>query len=142
WKPGQTPEQTINALLPVATPGVSVVCRESRARPDDDPYDRPLSSLGDELDGMVYFDDVLIRWSQVQHIVNPEHSKLYPQRQFDWIHLETQIRHSVHAELMVGLALLITQSLGTSRLPVVQAHLAELVRFRETCRAFMIAAEE
>ena len=61
---------------------------------------------------MVYFDDVLIPWSQVQHIGNPDHAKWYPQRQFDWVHLETQIRPTMHAELMVGLALLITQSLG------------------------------
>ena len=86
---------------------------------------------------MVYFDDVLIPWPQVQHIGNPDHAKWYPQRQFDWIHLETQIRHCVHAELMVGLALLLTQSLGTGSGPVVQAQLAELIRFRETCRAFM-----
>jgi 4-hydroxyphenylacetate 3-monooxygenase len=43
---------------------------------------------------------------------------------------------------MVGLALLLTQSLGTGSGPVVQAQLAELIRFRETCRAFMLAAEE
>jgi aromatic ring hydroxylase len=91
---------------------------------------------------MVYFDSVLIPWPQVQHIGNPDHAKWYPQRQFDWIHLETQIRHCVHAELMVGLALLLTQSLGTGSGPVVQAQLAELIRFRETCRAFMLAAEE
>jgi aromatic ring hydroxylase len=53
WRPGQTPEQTVYALVPVATPGVSVVARESRATPDADPYDRPLSTIGDELDGMV-----------------------------------------------------------------------------------------
>ena len=35
------------------------MARESRATPDPDPYDRPLSTIGDELDGMVYFDDVL-----------------------------------------------------------------------------------
>jgi aromatic ring hydroxylase len=142
WRPGQTPDQTINALVPVNTPGVSIVARESRATPDADPYDRPLSTIGDELDGMVYFDDVLIPWEQVQHIGNPEHSKLYPQRQFDWVHLETQIRHCVHAELMVGLALLLTEALGTSKSPVVQSQLADLVRYRETLRAFMIAAEE
>lgn len=142
WRPGQTPEQTIYAMVPLSTPGVTVVARESRAQPDADPYDRPLATIGDELDGMVYFDDVLIPWHQVQHIGNPEHAKWYPQRQFDWVHLETQIRHCVHAELMVGLALLITQALGTSNQPVVQAQLAELIRFRETCRAFMLAAEE
>src|SRR3546814_9071867 len=77
----------------------------------------------------------------VQHVGNPDHAKWYPQRQFDWVHLETQIRHCVHAELMVGLGLLLTQALGTSANPIVQTQLAELIRFRETCRAFMIAAE-
>lgn len=142
WRPGQTSDQTIYALVPIATAGISVVARRSNAEPNADPYDRPLATIGDELDAMVYFDDVLIPWSQVQHIGNPDHAKWYPQRQFDWVHLETQIRHCVHAELMVGLALLLTQSLGTSSSPVVQAQLAELIRFRETCRAFMIAAEE
>lgn len=142
WRPGQTSEQTIYALVPIATPGITVVARESRAVPDADPYDRPLATIGDELDAMVYFDDVLIPWSQVQHIGNPDHAKWYPQRQFDWVHLETQVRHCVHAELMVGLALLLTQSLGTSSNPVVQSQLAELIRFRETCTAFMLAAEE
>ena len=142
WRPGQTSEQTVYALVPIATRGISVVARKSNAEPDADPYDRPLATIGDELDAMAYFDDVLIPWPQVQHIGNPDHAKWYPQRQFDWIHLETQIRHCVHAELMVGLALLLTQSLGTGSGPVVQAQLAELIRFRETCRAFMLAAEE
>ena len=91
---------------------------------------------------MVYFDDVLIPWDQVQHVGNPDHAKWYPQRQFDWVHIETQIRHCVHAELMVGLALLLTEALGTNKSPVVQSQLADLVRFRETCRAFTISAEE
>ena len=142
WRPGQTPEQTVYALVPIAMKGISVVARKSNAEPDADPYDRPLATIGDELDAMVYFDDVLIPWPLVQHIGNPDHAKWYPQRQFDWVHLETQIRHCVHAELMVGLGLLLTQSLGTSSSPVVQSQLAELIRFRETCRAFMIAAEE
>ena len=43
---------------------------------------------------MVYFDNVLIPWDQVQHVGNPHHAKLYPQRQFDWVHVETQIRHA------------------------------------------------
>src|SRR3546814_1977645 len=102
-RPGQTPDQTIYALVPIATPGVTVVARKSNAEPDADPYDRPLATIGDELDAMAYFDDVFIPWGQVQHVGNPDHAKWYPQRQFDWVHLETQIRHCVHADLMVGL---------------------------------------
>ena len=142
WRPGQTPEQTIYALVPVNSDGLSIFCRPSNAAPDADPFDRPLAHLGDELDGMAYFDDVLIPWERVQHLGNPHHAQLYPQRQFDWVHVETQIRHATNAELMVGLALLLTQSLGTNVSPVVQSNVADLIRFRETCRAFAIAAEE
>src|SRR3546814_10160284 len=74
---------------------------------------------------MAYFDDVFIPWGQVQHVGNPDHAKWYPQRQFDWVHLETQIRHCVHAELMVGLGLLLTQALGTSTNPIVQTQRSE-----------------
>ncbi|MFD9667304.1 4-nitrophenol 4-monooxygenase/4-nitrocatechol 2-monooxygenase oxygenase component [Rhodococcus sp. NPDC059968] len=142
WRPGQTSDQTVYAIVPVNTPGLSLVCRQSNATPDADPYDHPLSTIGDELDGMAYFDDVFIPWENVQHIGNPDHAKWYPQRQFDWVHIETQIRHAVHAELIVGLALLLTNALGTNNNPIVQSQLADLVRFRETCKAFAIAAEE
>ncbi|MGD9995560.1 MAG: 4-hydroxyphenylacetate 3-hydroxylase N-terminal domain-containing protein [Ilumatobacteraceae bacterium] len=142
WRPGQTPEQTVYALVPVASEGLSIFCRPSNAAPDADPFDRPLAHIGDELDGMAYFDDVRIPWERVQHVGNPRHAQLYPQRQFDWVHVETQIRHATNAELMVGLALLITHALGTNTAPTVQSNLADLIRFRETCRAFAIAAEE
>ena len=68
-------------------------CGPRSPHPDADPFDRPLASRGDELDGMAYFDDVLIPWDRVFHIGNPDHAKFYPQRLFDWIHAETQIRH-------------------------------------------------
>ena len=103
WRPGNTPEQTVYALCPINAPGVSTFCRPSRVQPDADPYDHPLATLGDELDGMAYFEDVFIPWEQVQHVGNPDHAKWYPQRQFDWIHTETQIRHVTNAELIAGL---------------------------------------
>src|SRR3546814_11871957 len=75
WRPGQTPDQTIYALVPIATPGVTVVARKSNAEPDADPYDRPLATIGDELDAMAYFDDGFIPWGQVQHVGNPDHAR-------------------------------------------------------------------
>ena len=91
---------------------------------------------------MAYFDDVLIPWDRVFHVGDPDHAKFYPQRLFDWIHIETQIRHVVNAEMIAGLGVLITEALGTASAPIVASQLADLIRFRETCRAFMIAAEE
>ena len=91
---------------------------------------------------MAYFDDALIPWNRVFHIGKPDHAKLYPQRLFDWIHAETQIRHVVNAEMIAGLGILITEALGTAQAPIVASEVADLVRFREACRAFTIAAEE
>jgi 4-hydroxyphenylacetate 3-monooxygenase len=142
WKPGTVAEQVVFALVPVNDPRVTHVVRPSLATPDADPFDRPLASRGDELDGMAYFDDVLIPWDRVFHLGNPEHAKLYPQRLFDWIHIETQIRHTVNSELLAGLGVLITEALGTAEAPIVASQVADLIRFYETCRVFTIAAEE
>jgi 4-hydroxyphenylacetate 3-monooxygenase len=142
WKPGAVEEQIVFALVPANDPGVTHVVRPSLAQPDADPFDRPLASRGDELDGMAYFDDVLIPWDRVFHVGNPDHAKFYPQRLFDWIHAETQIRHVVNAEMIAGLGVLITEALGTAQAPIVASQVADLIRFRETCRAFTIAAEE
>ena len=112
WKPG-TVERAGRVRAGARQRPERHARREAVARrPDADPFDRPLASRGDELDGMAYFDDVLIPWDRVFHIGNPDHAKFYPQRLFDWIHAETQIRHVVNAEMIAGLGILITEALG------------------------------
>ena len=104
WKPGAVAEQIVFALVPANDPRRHARrAPVARRQPDADPFDRPLASRGDELDGMAYFDDVLIPWDRVFHVGNPDHAKFYPQRLFDWIHVETQIRHVVNAEMIAGL---------------------------------------
>ncbi len=142
WNVGTQPDQVIFARMPVNTPGITHVARDSFAKPDASEFDYPLSRDGDELESMAFFDDVLIPWDNVHHLGNVEHAQHYPQRLFDWVHIETQNRHVINAELMVGLAMLLTSSLGTSKHPVVASQVADMIRFRETCRAFCIAAED
>ena len=71
-------------MLPTNTEGVTIVCRESLVH--DDPVEHPLSSVADELDNTVVFDNVFIPWENVFHLGNPQHAMLYPQRVFDWLH--------------------------------------------------------
>jgi aromatic ring hydroxylase len=142
YRPGTVPEQILYGLLPSNWEGLTHVLRPSNATPDADPEDHPHSTtLGDELDGMTYFDNVLIPWERIFHIANPEHAKHYPQRVFDWVHTETQIRETVNAELIAGLAILVTESLGTGAAPIVASMITDMIRFRETCRAFTLASE-
>ncbi len=140
YRPGITGEQVIFAAVPVNTPGLTVVCRESNVKHSE--IEHPLAARGDELDAVLLFDDVLIPWNRVFHIGNPEHAALYPQRVFDWLHYQAIVRQMVRAELMVGLALLMTEHIGTYQLPPIQVRLAKLVGFYQTMRAHVIASEE
>jgi 4-hydroxyphenylacetate 3-monooxygenase/chlorophenol-4-monooxygenase component 2 len=140
YRPGIPAEQIIFAATPLNTKGVTVVCRESAVK--NDAVEHPLASLGDELDNLTVFNNVLIPWKYVFHIGNPDHAKLYPQRVFDWLHYHAIIRQMVRAELMAGLAILITEHIGTSKIPAVQARVAKLVGFHQAMIAHVVAAEE
>src|SRR5262252_7338441 len=50
--------------VPVAAPGVTVICRKTAAR-HPNPFLSPLSSRFDELDGQMWLDDVLVPWERV-----------------------------------------------------------------------------
>jgi 4-hydroxyphenylacetate 3-monooxygenase/chlorophenol-4-monooxygenase component 2 len=140
YRPGIPGDQIIFAAVPVATKGLSVVCRESLVK--EDAVEHPLASKGDELDGMTVFDKVFIPWSHVFHLGNPEHAKLYPQRVFDWLHYHALVRQMVRAELMAGLAVLITEHIGTSKIPAVQTRVAKLIGFHQAMLAHVVASEE
>lgn len=140
YRPGILPEQVVFGAVRVNTPGVTLVTRESTVR-DGEEVEHPLSAKGDELDNIIIFEDVLIPWEQVFHIGNPQHAALYPQRVFDWLHYQALVRQMVRAELMVGLALLITEHIGTYQLPPVQTRLAQLVGFHQTIKAHVVASE-
>ncbi len=58
------------------------------------------------------------------------------------IHYADLARHSVKAELMAGLAILLCDVMGTISIPSVQLRVADIVRFREAIRAHLIAAED
>jgi aromatic ring hydroxylase len=141
FRPGIPSEQILFGAVPVNTPGVTVVCRESTVK-EGQHEEHPLAARGDELDAVVMFDDVLVPWNRVFHMGNPKHAALYPQRVFDWLHYQALVRQSVRAELMVGLAMLITEHTGTYQLPPVQTRLAQLVGFYQTMRAHVIASED
>lgn len=142
FRPGIVGEQVIYAAIPTNTPGVTIVCRESlvKSNPGDD-IEHPLASQGDELDNSVLLDNVLIPWNQVFHIGNPEHAALYPQRVFDWLHHHIVVRGMVKSEVMLGLALLMTESIGTNYIPPVQARLASLAQFHQVMKAMVVASE-
>src|SRR3546814_18032610 len=61
---------------------------------------------------------------------------------FDWLHYHILIRQVLRAELMAGLAILITEHIGTNKLPTVSVRVAKLVAYHQTLLAHLIASEE
>jgi aromatic ring hydroxylase len=117
WRPGITADQVFYAAIRTNSPGVTILSREALTPENIDAEDHPFIAMGDELDNMVIFDNVLVPWERVFHVGNPEHAKEYPQRLFDWIHFADLIRLVVKAELFAGLGLLVGDSSGLLRLP-------------------------
>ena len=123
-------------------PGVTIISRESVTRPDSSAEEHPLMSLGDELDNMIIFDNVFVPREHIFHVGNPDHAHHYPQRLFDWLHWADLIRFGVKTELLAGLALLVGDGSGLLKIPATASRIADVIRFRETIRAFNVASDD
>jgi 3,5,6-trichloropyridin-2-ol/2,4,6-trichlorophenol monooxygenase len=142
WRPGMPSDQVMYLVLPTNTPGVSIISREAVSRPDCSPEEHPLISLGDELDNMIIFDHVFVPREHIFHLGNPDHAHEYPQRLFDWLHWADLIRFGVKSELFAGLALLVGDGSGLLKIPATASRIADVIRFRETIRAFIVASDD
>ncbi len=63
--PADAREFALAFAIPLDTPGLKFLCRDSVAAPGADPFDKPLSSRFDEQDAFCIFDDVLVPWDRV-----------------------------------------------------------------------------
>jgi 4-hydroxyphenylacetate 3-monooxygenase len=133
-------EACVWAALPVATPGLKLVCREAVSHPGADPFDHPLSCKGEESDQLIMFDNVFVPNSRLFNVGEPELLKLYGPVVL-WAHWHILSRLWYKAELFVGVGQLVVDVLGTAHIPQVRAYLSELISYAETLKAFVLAAE-
>ncbi len=121
-------------IVPVAAPGVTILCRK-RATRDDNPFVSPLSSRFDELDGQMWLDDVLIPWDRV-FFVDPSPEAIA--RWLRWHHLYGWL---AKAEFTLGLALALTHAMRLARHDQTVDYLVDLVITVQTVRSSLVAAE-
>lgn len=140
WRPDLDPDCAIWCAVPVASAGITLVCREGIATPGRD-IEHPLSSLGDEVDAMVLFDRVFVPYDRVFNIGDTEIPLNYSKMAL-WTHWYALGRLTRRFELIAGCASLIPKVIGTKDIPQVRDMVAEILRYLETCRAFLISAEE
>lgn len=134
------PEACIWGALPLSTPGLKLVSRETVSNPGADPFDHPLTHRGEESDQLVIFDNVLLPKDRIFNLGDAGLNQSYGKVAL-WAHWHILSRLAVRAEIFVGTAQMVLNVLGTGHIPGVQALFAELISYAQTLRAFVIAAE-
>jgi aromatic ring hydroxylase len=124
--------------VPVATPGLKFVCRE----PYDtgrSSFDRPLSSRFDEGDAVAIFDDVLVPWERVFVAGDVEtYNQMLPSFP-GYLVLQAVIRGAAKLRFLTGVAGLVAQASGRTRIPRYQEMLGELVGLVELAEGLVRA---
>jgi 4-hydroxyphenylacetate 3-monooxygenase len=128
--------------IPCGTPGLRFLCRDSfdSARSH---FDAPLNSRFEEMDCVVFFDDVEVPWERVfifgdvgllNGAATGTHYSAHSSHQ-------GATKNLAKCEFVLGLALLMTEALGNKHLPHVEDRIGELMLNTTLTRALMRAAE-
>ena len=134
--------QSFSFSIPCDTPGVKFLCRESfdlgRSH-----FNHPLGSRFEEMDSVVFFDNVFVPWERVFLLGNVELCNGYAAGTQSDTHTGHQVltRCVAKAEFMLGLADLIVDTLGSGTIAHVQEQVAELITQRDMLRSCLRAAE-
>jgi len=132
----------LSFAIPCGTKGLRFLCRDSfdqgRSR-----FDHPLRSRFDELDCVVFFDDVLVPWERVFLLGDVD--------LLNRTGIETNFSaHSAHqgavknlakCEFVLGVALLMTETLGNAHVPHSESYIGELMLTTSLMKACIRGAE-
>ena len=139
---GSEERYSFGFAIPCNTPGLKMLCRESfdlgRSH-----FDHPLGSRFEEMDAIVFFDDVLVPWERVFLLGDVEMCNAWAGRTNRNAHTGHQVvtKNVVKCEFILGLANLMVQTLGSGQIPQVQQLLAEVIENLEVTKACLRAAE-
>src|SRR2546428_575832 len=132
----------LNFAIPCGTPGLKFLCRESfdlgRSH-----FEHPLGSRFEEMDCVVFFDDVLVPWERVFLLGDVDLLNGTATATHSMTHTAHQgaAKNIAKCEFVLGLALLMTKTLGNAHLPHSEERLGELMLYTELMKACMRAAE-
>lgn len=128
--------------IPCGTPGLRFLCRESfdlgRSH-----FDHPLGSRFEEMDSIVFFDDVQVPWERVFLLGDVDRLNNAALATHYSAHSAHQgaAKNLAKCEFVLGVALLMSETLGNAHLPHTQERIGELMLQAELMKACMRAAE-
>jgi 4-hydroxyphenylacetate 3-monooxygenase len=132
----------LSFAIPMDSPGLIFLCRDSYATPDVDPFDRPLSSRMDEQDAFVIFDDVVVPWERV--FIDGDVGVYNSVMRTAWwpnIMQQTTIRALTKLEFAYGLGSRMARHLG-DRSDATLDQLGEILCYLELTRAGLLLSIE
>jgi 4-hydroxyphenylacetate 3-monooxygenase len=132
----------LNFAIPCGTPGLKFLCRESfdlgRSH-----FEHPLGSRFEEMDCVVFFDNVLVPWERVFLLGDVDLLNGTATATHSMTHTAHQgaAKNIAKCEFVLGIALLMTKTLGNAHLPHSEERLGELMLYTELTKACLRAAE-
>lgn len=128
------------AILPIASPGLRLICREAVADPTS-PFDHPVSTIGEEMDALVVLEEVFVPHSRLWALDAPPACDPALFGMTGRIEFLTHlVRQAVRAEFFAGLGQAIVEALELKDIVMVQDHLGELSQFASILRGGVRAA--
>ena len=128
--------------IPCDTPGLKFQCRDTLDLGRSH-FDHPAGSRFEEMDAIVFFDDVLVPWERVFLYNDVALTNAWADRTNRNAHTAHQVvtKNVVKCEFLLGLASLMVDTLGSGDLPDVQCLIAELIENLEITQALLAASE-
>jgi len=132
----------VSFAIPCGAKGLRFLCRDSFDLSRSH-FDQPLSSRFEEMDCIVFFDDVLVPWERVFLLYDAARLNQAPHATHSNAHAAHQgaAKNLAKCEFVLGIALLMTQALGNAHLPHTEERIGELMLITELTRGCMRAAE-
>ncbi len=128
--------------VPCGIDGLKFICRESfdlgKSR-----FDHPLGSRFEEMDAIVFFDDVLVPWERVFMYGDRHKCNNMSNETGQYVHTGHQVvtKNVAKCEFITGIASLMVKTLGSGDTPQVQGLLGELVENLEITKALLTQSE-
>ncbi|RXZ82955.1 4-hydroxyphenylacetate 3-hydroxylase [Paenibacillaceae bacterium] len=128
-------------IVPANLPGLHIQCRESFASSHQTSH--PLSANYEEMDAVLFFDDVLVPWDRVFLNGSPEgvwKLRMNPTANALAFH-QTVVRLLSKLEFTAGVGFALAESIGVNGFLHVQEKLGELITQVESIQALLLTSE-
>jgi len=128
--------------IPCDTPGLKFLCRESFDL-DRSSFDHPLGSRFEEMDAIIFMDDVLVPWEKVFLFRDVDLANSLSASTHQYNHSGHQVvtKNVAKCEFVLGIASMMVEILGSESIGQVHGLLAEVIENLEVMKALLCTAE-